>query len=121
MLVAFLQQLVTFGGFPRANLEFLRIEGVQIVASINPATTIGRHPLSTRFTAIVRIYYLDYPETHELSTIYEKLLVIAFRRVIAEGGAEVASNLAKFMKLEERTKLATTLVEIYEKIRATFL
>ena len=121
MLVAFLQQLVTFGGFYDANLEFLRIEGVQIVASINPATTIGRHPLSTRFTAIVRIYYLDYPETHELSTIYEKLLVIAFRRVIAEGGAEVASNLAKFMKLEERTKLATTLVEIYEKIKATFL
>ena len=46
--------------------------------------------------------------------------MIAFRRVIAEGG-EVASNLAKFMKLEERTKLATTLVEICRKIKATFL
>lgn len=121
MLVAFLQQLVTFGGFYDASLEFLRIEDIQIVASMNPATTIGRHPLSTRFTAIVRIYYLDYPETHELSTIYEKLLKIAFRRVIAERGAEVASNLANFMKLEECAKLAKTLVEIYEKIKATFL
>lgn len=51
MLIAFLQQLVTFRGFYDSSLEFLRLEGVQVVASMNPATTVGRHPLSTRSLA----------------------------------------------------------------------
>lgn len=54
MLVAFLQQLLTFNGFYDENLEFLRIQKIQIVCSMNAATTVGRHPLSTRFTAVVR-------------------------------------------------------------------
>ena len=49
MLIAFLQQLLTFEGFYDSNLEFLRIENVQIVCSMNPSTTVGRHPLSTRY------------------------------------------------------------------------
>ena len=51
-LIAFLQQLITFGGFYDEDLEFLRLERVQIVASMNAATTVGRHQLSTRFTAV---------------------------------------------------------------------
>ena len=33
---------------------------------MNPPTTIGRHPLSTRFTANVRIYYIEAPTNDEL-------------------------------------------------------
>jgi dynein heavy chain 2 len=44
-LIAFLQQLITFDGFYDEALEFLRLERIQIVASINAATTVGRHPL----------------------------------------------------------------------------
>ena len=47
-LIAFLQQLVTFKGFYDEHLEFLGIERVHIVCTMNPATTVGRHPLSTR-------------------------------------------------------------------------
>ena len=36
-----------------------------------PASTIGRHALSTRFTANVRIIYIDYPTKDELSIIYK--------------------------------------------------
>ena len=70
MLIAFLQQLVTFGGFYDENLEFLRMEQIQIVASMNPATTVGRHQISTPFTAIVRESEIDDPDTPELTTVY---------------------------------------------------
>ena len=79
LLVAFLQQLVTFNGFYDENLEFLGIERVHIVATMNPATTVGRHHLSTRFTAIVRIAYMDYPTPQELGIIYSCYLRV--RRV----------------------------------------
>ena len=37
---------------------------------MNPATTIGRYVLSTRFTANVRIAYIDYPSDVDLEVIY---------------------------------------------------
>jgi dynein heavy chain 2 len=33
---------------------------------MNPPSTIGRHQLSTRFTANVRIYYIESPSNEEL-------------------------------------------------------
>jgi hypothetical protein len=51
-LIAFLQQLVTFKGFYDEHLEFLGIERVHIVCTMNPATTVGRHPLSTRWVHV---------------------------------------------------------------------
>ena len=111
MLIAFLQQLVTFGGFYDQNLEFLRMEQVQIVASMNPATTVGRHPISTRFTAIVRVASLDYPDTSELTTVYAAFL-------------EVLSGLRpdepRLSRPADRTKLAGTMVELYEGVKAKF-
>ena len=73
-LIAFLQQLITFSGFYDEDLEFLRLERIQIVASMNAATTVGRHQLSTRFTAVVRIQVVDYPENKELVSIYDAFL-----------------------------------------------
>ncbi|KAH8053449.1 dynein light chain binding protein [Aureococcus anophagefferens] len=121
MLIAFLQQLVTFRGFYDASLEFLRLEHVQIVASMNPATTVGRHPLSTRFTATVRVCVLDYPDTAELTAVYAELLEIALDAAGARGGDAAAANLAPFSKPGEREKLAATLVEVYERVKATFV
>ncbi len=77
MLVAFLQQLLTFSGFYDENLEFIRIEKVQIICSMNPPTTVGRHPLSPRFTAIVRVAFMDYPIKDELCEIYTTLVTAA--------------------------------------------
>ncbi|KAF0686502.1 Aste57867_21689 [Aphanomyces stellatus] len=104
MLIAFLQQLITFEGFYDPNLEFLGIERIQIVASMNAATTVGRHVLSTRFTAIVRVAYMDYPSGDELTAVYATFLE-------AVGALTDATN---------RDKLARSMVELYESIRAKF-
>ncbi len=106
MLIAFLQQLITFGGFYDENLEFLRMERVQIVCSMNPATTVGRWPLSTRFTAIVRIGILDYPDSGELVSVYDGLLGVVFEQIGDKSG--------------DTTKLAETMVELYEQVRSKF-
>ena len=65
-LIAFLQQIVCYKGFYDDNLEFVFLERISIVASMNPSTTVGRHKISTRFTANVRIAYVDYPPIEEL-------------------------------------------------------
>ena len=60
-LISFLQQIVCYQGFYDTNLDFVAMERISIVASMNPSTTIGRHKISTRFTANVRLAYMDYP------------------------------------------------------------
>jgi dynein heavy chain 2 len=106
MLIAFLQQLVTFGGFYDEALEFLRIERVQIVCSMNPATTVGRHPLSTRFTAIVRIGVLDYPEASELTSVYEAQLGVVFKELKQTERMDAQ----RWSSNGDRAKLAATMV-----------
>lgn len=41
---------------------------------MNPPSTVGRHPLATRFTANVKVHYIEPPE--ELSTIYTEYLKV---------------------------------------------
>ena len=64
-LIAFLQQLILYKGF-YDGLEWMEIERVQIVCSMNPSTTVGRHRLTTRFTAIMRIASISYPDRDQL-------------------------------------------------------
>ena len=111
-LIAFLQQIITFDGFYNEELEFLKLEKIQIVASINAATTVGRHPVSTRFTAIVRICVVDYPENSELVSVYDSFL------------STVLSNVQlgdkKWLQSSERERLSNTIIEIYQKTREKF-
>ena len=65
-----LSQLLTYNGFYDGNLEWVGLEGVQIVASVNPGGSLGRHQLSTRFTSIVRLCCVDYPDSEQLQAIY---------------------------------------------------
>jgi dynein heavy chain 2 len=111
-LIAFLQQLVTFDGFYDETLEFLRLERIQIVASMNAATTVGRHMLSTRFTAVIRIGVVDYPETSELVAVYDTFLNTVLNSVPLRD--------TKFLQPTERERLADTIVEIYQKTREKF-
>ncbi len=112
MLIAFLQQLITFQGFYDENLEFLGLERVQIVASMNAATTVGRHVLSTRFTAIVRIGYVDYPSTSELTEVYTTYL-----EALANSFPGIEPQWAT---TASRTKLASTMMDLYEQVRDKF-
>lgn len=50
------------------------LERIQIVASMNPSSTIGRHKISTRFTANVRICYMEYPTNEELTPVYSEFI-----------------------------------------------
>ena len=47
---------------------------LQIIASINPPSTVGRHALSTRFTARVRIHSMSYPGKDAMQTIFTRML-----------------------------------------------
>ena len=112
MLVAFLQQLLTFNGFYDENLEFIKIEKVQIICSMNPATTVGRHPLSTRFTAIVRVAYVDYPTKEELVEIYNVFVTAAL--------SEATLKDKQWSEPKNLKKLAEGMVEIFVQFKSKF-
>eukprot|EP00981_Chlorochromonas_danica_P004240 scaffold857_cov152-Ochromonas_danica.AAC.23 len=111
-LIAFLQQIITFGGFYDEALEFLKLERIQIVASMNAATTVGRHPLSTRFTAVTRIGVLDYPETKELVHVYDRFLNVVLN--------SVRINDTRWAQSAERERLSSAIVEIFQKTKEKF-
>ncbi|KAJ1640034.1 dynein heavy chain and region D6 of dynein motor-domain-containing protein [Pavlovales sp. CCMP2436] len=111
-LVEFLQQLVTYNGFYDKQLEWVGLEKVQIVCSINPASTLGRYPLSSRFTASVRIACVSYPDRDALTAIYGQLCALVLR-ASCEGSAEYDSPAAA-------KKLAACMVEVYESVRRKF-
>ena len=52
-------QVITYNGFYDNNLEWVGLEAVQIVASMNAGNTLGKHSLSTRFTSIARICCIE--------------------------------------------------------------
>jgi dynein heavy chain 2 len=65
---------LTYNGFYDDGLEFVNLENIQIVGSMNPSNTLGRHKLSTRFTSIVRICSINYPNEEQLQIIYANYL-----------------------------------------------
>ena len=111
-LVAFLQQLVTYQGFYDKNLDFVGLQNIHLVASMNPSTTVGRYPLSTRFTANVRLAYVGYPEKESLYSIYT-----ALNRVVL---ARSCAGSATWDTLKAAEKLATCMVDIFEQVRRKF-
>jgi dynein heavy chain 2 len=134
-LIAFLQQLITYNGFYDDHLEWVGLEKIQIVASMNPATTVGRHPLSTRFTAIVRvsfmffififvlvvlllffeIYYIfavNYPERENLISILTSYLSAA---LIGPDGP--CRSHATWKLPQNIVKLAQSMVDVYDEVK----
>ena len=63
-------KILTYQGFYDPSLEWIGLEGIQVVASINPGGSLGRHQLSTRFSAIVRLCSIDYPNVDQLQAVY---------------------------------------------------
>ena len=97
-LIAFLQQILSYNGFYDEDLEFVYLERIQIIASMNPASTIGRNILSSRFTAVARILYIDYPTYDELISVYTEYLnyVLAQPNVAKAGLGGYAKKVAQF-------------------------
>ena len=69
-LVFLAHQVLTYNGFYDNSLEWVGLEGIQLVASINPSGSLGRHQLSTRFTSIVRLCCMEYSSSDQLQVVY---------------------------------------------------
>ena len=73
-LISFLQNIVAYEGFYDENLEFVYLERIQIIASMNPSSTVGRFEITTRFTGNVRMLFLDFPNNDDMNIIYNQYL-----------------------------------------------
>ncbi|KAI8908484.1 dynein heavy chain and region D6 of dynein motor-domain-containing protein [Gorgonomyces haynaldii] len=111
-LIQFLQQLLTYKGFFDQSLEWVSIENIQIVGSLNPPSTVGRHKLSTRFTSVVRVYSIAYPEQDNLVNICKIMLQPVLDATCP--GHKTWSFPKNILKL------AGTIVKIYAEVAAKF-
>ncbi|XP_076138461.1 cytoplasmic dynein 2 heavy chain 1 [Alosa pseudoharengus] len=111
-LIAFLQQVLTYQGFYDENLEWVGLEGIQIVASMSAGGAVGRHLLTTRFTSIVRICTIDYPDREQLQTIYGAYLQPVLQRTLGDHAAWGTAG-----KVHQ---LAGSLVQVYEQVKGKF-
>jgi dynein heavy chain 2 len=111
-IIAFLQQVLTYNGFYADNLEWVGLEGIQIIASINPSGSLGHHSLSTRFTAIVRLCCVDYPSTDQLQAVYSAYLQPVLHHSLHSH--PFWSSVAKIHSL------ANSMINVYEKVRSKF-
>ena len=109
-LATFLQQLVTYRGFHDESLEWVALDGVQVVVSMNPSTTLGRTELTPRFTSLMRVLCVDYPERAQLQEVYTALLLPVVTHV-GHGDDSSPKNVGR---------LATAMVGLYDQLRARF-
>ncbi|XP_032878557.1 cytoplasmic dynein 2 heavy chain 1 isoform X2 [Amblyraja radiata] len=111
-VIAFLQQVLTYHGFYDENLEWVGLEHIQIVSSMSVGGAMGRHALTTRFTSIVRICTINYPDREQLQAIYSVYLQPVLHK-----------NLKKHPIWGSVTRihqLASSLVQVYEQVRIKF-
>ncbi|CAG9464002.1 unnamed protein product [Pedinophyceae sp. YPF-701] len=111
-LVALLQQILTYRGYydEEEGLEWVQIERIQIVGTMDPPSTVGRHPLSQRLAAVMRIAYMPNPTGAELQEIFARLLEPIVAHLRGEGGQGVP----------EPTTLAGAMVAVYEEVKKVF-
>uniref|UniRef100_A0A8B9KYT5 Dynein cytoplasmic 2 heavy chain 1 n=1 Tax=Astyanax mexicanus TaxID=7994 RepID=A0A8B9KYT5_ASTMX len=107
-IITFLQQVLTYHGFYDENLEWVGLENIQIVASMSAGGALGRHTLTSRFTSIVRICTIDYPDREQLQTIYSAYLSPVLQRTLG--------NHPTWSSAGRVHQLAGSLVQIYEQV-----
>lgn len=113
-LISFLHQVLTYQGYYDENLEWIGIEKVQVVASMNPSTTIGRYPLCSRLNSIMHICSIDYPSKQQLETIYTHFLKTMFYN------DEKFSMHPVWRQPNNISLLAEGMVELYTEIKDKF-
>ncbi|XP_029026743.1 cytoplasmic dynein 2 heavy chain 1 isoform X2 [Betta splendens] len=111
-LTAFLQQVLTYNGFYDENLEWVSLENIQMVASMSTGGAVGSHSLTSRFSSIVRICTIDYPDREQLQTIYSAYLQPVLRHSLGSQAAWASTG--------KTHQLAGSLVQLYEQMKAKF-
>ncbi|KAF5224191.1 hypothetical protein ECC02_002777 [Trypanosoma cruzi] len=109
-LHAFLLQLIMYHGFYNSDLEWIGVEKVQFVASMNPTTSAGRYEVSPRLLASVCIVSMSYPSRASLVQIYTAYFSLLMKNAAIGDGAECndGSGFAKF------------LINVFERIQRRF-
>eukprot|EP00760_Papus_ankaliazontas_P008674 PhM_4_TR13906/c0_g1_i1/m.49396/K10414/DYNC2H, DNCH2; dynein heavy chain 2, cytosolic len=111
-LQSFLQQLILYKGFYDNDLEWIGVERVHVVASMNSQGSLGRHPVAPRLAAIVSIISVSYPDKESLKNIFTEYMNAA-----ATAPALQSTGLWGGNKAGEIAQMMTT---VYEKVKARF-
>uniref|UniRef100_A0A8C5EPV0 Cytoplasmic dynein 2 heavy chain 1 n=1 Tax=Gouania willdenowi TaxID=441366 RepID=A0A8C5EPV0_GOUWI len=106
-LIAFLQQVLTYKGFYDENLEWVSLESIQVVTSMSTGSSVGSHSLTSRFSSIVRICTIDYPDREQLQTIYSAYLQPVLQHSLGSQAAWASTG--------KTHQLAGSFVQLYEQ------
>ncbi|GET89825.1 dynein heavy chain, putative [Leishmania tarentolae] len=109
-LHSFLQQLIMYNGFYNQDLEWVGVERVQIVASMNPTPSAGRYPVTPRLLALASIVTVSYPSKTSLSQVYTTYWAGLLRQTSIGQGNDY----------EKGTRLAHFMLHVYDKVRHQF-
>ncbi|XQJ30746.1 dynein heavy chain, putative [Leishmania guyanensis] len=109
-LHSFLQQLILYNGFYDTELEWVMVERVQIVGSMTPLDSMGRHPVAPRFLAITSVLSISYPSKEALQQVYS-----VFLNVMLQSG-----KLRLNMPNKGAADLARGVITIYETVVARY-
>lgn len=109
-IIELLQQFITYQGFYDENLDFVHLEHIQFVFSMNHLNTLGTHSLSTRFTARVGILSAEQPSNDQLNLIYSN-----YCSIVAS-----ISQLSKQQSKLLQSKICSAMIEIFHQIKKTF-
>ena len=112
MIIAFLQQVLTYQGFYDQQNEWVGLRDIQIVGSMTAGTGLGRHALSTRFTSIIRVFSVTEPDKESMETIYSSYLYSVLKETVP--GHPVWANPGKV------AALASSMVGLYNQVKAAF-
>lgn len=109
-LHAFLQQLIMYAGFYTKELEWIGVERIQVVASMNPSVSAGRYPVVPRLLAIVNVVSMTYPSKTSLLQIYTTYWGSLLR----------STNIGQGKDYENGHQLAQFVISVYERMRKRF-
>ncbi|KAL7696985.1 dynein heavy chain [Lotmaria passim] len=109
-LHSFLQQLILYQGFYNQDLEWIGVERVQIVASMNPAPSAGRYPVTPRLLALASIVSVSYPSNASLVQVYATYWSNLLRQ----------TDIGQGKDYEKGTQLAQFMLQVYDKVRKQF-
>jgi dynein heavy chain 2 len=109
-LHSFLQQLLLYGGYYDSDLEWVGIERVQLVGSLNPVVSAGRFPVAPRLLSIVNIVSMGYPQKDSLLHVYA-----AYSNAVLK-----SPQYADGRDYDHGRELAQFVINVFDKITARF-
>ncbi|ESN99131.1 hypothetical protein HELRODRAFT_66985, partial [Helobdella robusta] len=109
--LAFLQQILTYGGFYDSTMEMISFDGLQIIASM----TIGASDLSnisSRFTSLLPVCSISCPNTNELEYIYTNRLLSVLHPSL--------SKHQFWGKISNVDMLSRSMIALYDELKRNF-